>query len=75
MCRQATCPECKHKSWTGCGHHIASVMDRINRAEWCTCPGGSEYPPQAEVPLTQSPVFLLLLLVCVIGGYQQLKSR
>lgn len=39
------------KSWTGCGKHVASVMDPTPKEAWCTCevpdnanPG---YPPKA----------------------------
>ncbi|KAI5851084.1 hypothetical protein DFP73DRAFT_472339 [Morchella snyderi] len=51
MCMQAKCPTCSYKTWTGCGSHIPSVMERIPKAEWCKCtkPEGSPYPPQRSM--------------------------
>ncbi|KAF8004846.1 hypothetical protein HF325_000303 [Metschnikowia pulcherrima] len=53
MCRTAICGICQHKSWTGCGAHIASVMDITDKKDWCTCEavdGSSDpnYPPKAS---------------------------
>lgn len=52
MCMSNTCNICKNKSWIGCGLHIPSVMDKVDKSEWCTCKhaDGSEskYPPKAS---------------------------
>lgn len=52
MCKAAICGICHHKSWTGCGSHVASVMDSSDKLEWCTCDHVDDsadtlYPPRA----------------------------
>lgn len=52
MCMSAVCGICHHKSWTGCGKHIPSVMNTSDKADWCTCDHVDEtedatYPPRA----------------------------
>ncbi|CAH2352945.1 hypothetical protein CLIB1423_08S04522 [[Candida] railenensis] len=51
MCRAEICSICHRKSWTGCGSHIASVMDNTPKENWCTCEGVDDesgtYPPKA----------------------------
>lgn len=52
MCMSAVCGICQHKSWTGCGKHVARVMDSSDKADWCTCDHADQnddtsYPPRA----------------------------
>ncbi|CUM51488.1 unnamed protein product [Debaryomyces tyrocola] len=52
MCRGEICSICHYKSWTGCGNHIASVMDPTPKENWCTCEPiddstNTSYPPKA----------------------------
>ncbi|TGZ76941.1 hypothetical protein EX30DRAFT_344484 [Ascodesmis nigricans] len=37
MCMPHTCSTCNGKTWTGCGMHVARVMDAIPKDEWCKC--------------------------------------
>ncbi|KAF2402352.1 hypothetical protein EJ06DRAFT_580619 [Trichodelitschia bisporula] len=55
MCRKSTCETCQKKTWFGCGMHVPSVMDSIDKAEWCTCEPqvekeGKQYPPKGKAP-------------------------
>lgn len=52
MCMKASCNSCSKTTWTGCGNHVASVLDKIDTEEWCTCEpkfekDGKKYPPKA----------------------------
>ncbi|EEP76110.1 predicted protein [Uncinocarpus reesii 1704] len=51
MCMQTSCSTCGKQTWRGCGQHVASVMDKIPKDEWCTCTpktkvGATEFPPK-----------------------------
>lgn len=40
-------------TWWGCGNHVPSVMDSVDKSAWCTCEprverDGTEYPPKAS---------------------------
>lgn len=59
MCMTAICGICHHKSWTGCGAHISSVMDTTDREDWCTCSPiddstDTKYPPKAGTGFAKS---------------------
>lgn len=48
----AICGICQHKSWQGCGSHVASVMNNTPKSSWCTCEhvdenDNSNFPPRA----------------------------
>lgn len=53
MCQGSICSICHHKSWVGCGKHIALVMDNTPKENWCTCDhvdneSDVNYPPRAS---------------------------
>lgn len=59
MCMTAICGICHKKSWTGCGAHVASVMDVTPQENWCTCSPideaeSSKYPPRAGTGFARS---------------------
>lgn len=52
MCQTAICPFCQKISWTGCGEHVAKVMETHQKSDWCTCEHvfddeDKKYPPKA----------------------------
>ena len=36
MCRAVRCKTCGKTTWSGCGHHIASVKARVPAGQWCS---------------------------------------
>lgn len=37
MCFEVQCPDCKKRTWAGCGKHKDSVLAKIPAEEQCKC--------------------------------------
>jgi hypothetical protein len=37
MCYKVECGKCGKFTWNGCGKHVASVYDGIEKGKHCTC--------------------------------------
>ena len=45
MCRGVRCKTCGKTTWSGCGHHIATVKAGLPADQWC--PGGHSKAEEA----------------------------
>jgi hypothetical protein len=37
MCSRTVCRTCRKITWSGCGRHVASVMQGVRPEDRCTC--------------------------------------
>ena len=55
MCRRIVCSKCKKATWSGCGAHVAQIMQGVPEPERCRCDEARKNPANADSGSSQKP--------------------
>ena len=67
MCYKADCDKCGKFTWKGCGKHVKSVYDGIDKGKHCACkawPGVDAEVEGSTSTTKEGNVLLLEFLIC-----------